>query len=457
MRRTAAAAAASALLLVLVAGPGCGGGEARREPPGWNVVFVLVDTLRADHLATWGYDRATSPFLDRLARDAVVFGQARAQAGCTFPSVNSLFTSSWPQPFVEGMKHHGVGIPEGVPTLASLLRDAGMATAAVSASTIVRVNPSKHNPDGGFGAGFDRFDDDCMWKPAGCVNDRALALVDELEEPFFLYLHYLDPHMPFAPPPQHERIWATGYEGKEWVADGRLLPLNSMLYDEGSPVELEERDLAHAIDLYDEEIAYLDGELAELVERLEADGRLDRTLLVLASDHGEELMDHGDLFHCRDMAWDTVLRTPLALWIPGVEGRRVPEALAMNVDLLPTLLDYLAVPSSIPFEGESLRPLIEEGRPVHRYAFGSQRYARTVTDGRFKLIFDIRSEEIELYDLVRDPGELVDLSVRRPERARELMAVLGRWMEVAERSQGLAERLRSADEVTEMLEAVGYL
>ena len=447
----------AAVSLMLTVSLGCA--PEADDPPQWNVVLIVVDTWRADHLRLYGYDRATTPYLDELARKAVIFEEARSDAGCTFPSANSLLTSTYPQLYLKTMKDHGWAIPSGIPTLAEMLKSAGYATSAVSASPIVRANPGRQNPDGGFDAGFDEFDDSCERQPASCVNHIAFDMMDAAEEPFFLYLHYFEPHDPYQPPEEHERVFATKDYAKSWVADGGLIPLFKMLYKEGPSVEFTDEDLAYALDLYDEEILYFDSQLKELVERLKSDGTFDRTLMVLASDHGEEFMEHDHFFHCKDLYYDTVMKTPLLFWVPGLERSLTIRELAQNLDIVPTLLDYLQIDdSAYDLKGKSLRPLIEQTRSIHRYVFGMQRHARTVTDGRFKLSYNIKSGEVKLYDLDRDPNEQMNIIARRPALANELTSVLLRWVETVEGDDvEVAERARDASEVTERLRALGYL
>ncbi len=446
-----------ALVLMLLAVLGCGA-EVSEPPPRWNIVLIVVDTWRADHLKLYGYDRSTTPFLDQFAANGVMFKDARSQAGCTFPSVNSLLTSQQPQIFLQTMKEYGWGIPGYLPTLAEMLKQVGYSTAAVSASPIIRVNPGPQNPDGGFGAGFDQFDDSCERKPAPCVNEGAFKMLDSVaEDPFFLFLQYFEPHDPFQPPADHERVFAVDDYEKSWVADGTLLPMYRMLYKEGPVVEFTDHDLAHTLDLYDEEILYFDRHFEQLIERLRNDGKLENTMLILASDHGEEFMDHDDLFHCKDLTFDTVMKTPLFVWIPGLEGRTVVEDLAQNLDIVPTILDYLEIEVDSKLEGKSLRPLIEQESSVHRYIFGMQRYARTVTDGRFKLSYNIKTGDVGLWDLDRDPGERVNIVTRRPQLAEEMTAILLRWVEQVESDVDVAARVESASEVTERLKALGYL
>jgi arylsulfatase A-like enzyme len=450
-------------LIAVASGLGCG--TSHVDPARWNVVFIVVDTLRQDHLSLYGYDRPTSPALDAFSRQAIVFDDARSQAGCTFPSVNSYLTSQHPQVFVQDMKRHGCGISEQWPTLAQMLESEGYATAAVSSSAVVRANPSKYNPDGGFGAGFETFDETCMEKPAECVNARAFEILDDIASPFFMYLHYMEPHMPYQPPATHGPVFrsqsgqpSTDSEREPVSLNRKIHRVGDMLYEDGEEIDFTDADLACMVDLYDEEIHYFDAQFQELMQRLQVDGVADRTIIIVASDHGEELLDHGHIWHCRDFTFDTVIRTPLIMKIPGVEhpGRR--RFMVQNLDIVPTVLDYLGINASqYSLEGSSLRPVIEEQGPIHEHVFCWQRYARSVTDGRFKLVYDIRSGDTSLFDLRLDPAEQKDVKASWPQVADDLSQVLLDWMEEVEGHDDLAERVLQAKRVHDMLEALGYL
>lgn len=442
------ALAALALLLAACRTPDAGG-----RP--WNVVVILVDTLRADHLGLYGYGRPTSPALDGFARDAIVFANATSQAGCTFPSVNSLLTARYPQLFL-GQGEGRIGIPEAIPTLPEILRQQGYSTAAVSASRIVRRTPSRFNRYGGFGRGFDLFDETCARQPAACVNDRALGILPGLEEPFFLYLHYMEPHAPYKPPPEHPRAFVSGSSGKRWVDRGDTEMIKRKIYGGRAEIEISDRDLAHLIALYDEEILYFDRQLDVLLGFLDRTGMIERTIVALLSDHGEEILDHGQVAHCRDLAYQTILWTPLVLKIPGVGGS-VRSSLVQNLDLLPTLLDYLGIAYDLRgLDGISLRPVIDSDRPIHRYSFASQGRSRTVRDGRLKAIYHLGNGALELFDLGSDPAELNDLASARPAVAAELLNLLGRWISSVEGGDRDAS-VESAREAEELLRAVGYL
>ncbi|HLE85725.1 MAG TPA: sulfatase-like hydrolase/transferase, partial [Thermoanaerobaculia bacterium] len=256
---------------------------------------------------------------------------------------------------------------------------------------------------------------------------------------------------PYRPPPDHARRYPDEPFTRKFVAAGNLMPIIRSLYDGGPPLDLAEGDVAQLATLYDEEVSYVDSQLAALLRALEEQGRLERTVVVLVSDHGEELLEHGEIGHCRSMAYRTVLGTPLLLKVPGVPGRR-SGARAQNLDVLPTLLDYLGVPADgLGLEGRSLRPAIEDGREVNRYVFALQGRSRAISDGRWTLIQDGETGESRLFDLETDPGETRDLAASRPAEAERLREVLLRWIE----HQGGA--LRASEEVEEHLRAVGYL
>lgn len=450
------------LFFLLIALSGCGRGEAER----WNVLLVLVDTLRADRMSLYGYSRPTTPHLEAFAEEAVVFTNARSQAGCTFPSVNSLLTSRIPATFLR--PGGTLGIPETVRSLPEILRAQGYATAAVSASPVVRNTPSRVNPVGGFGRGFDVFDESCHSEDARCINQKALGLLPEdADRPWFLYLHYMEPHAPYRPPVEHRRRIAPAAERAReqgvsaWARRGDAWPVIRRLYHGSAAHQITPQNIGHLSSLYDEEIAWFDEQLAALVDALRERRLLDRTLIVLAADHGEELYEHGHFGHCRSIAWETVLKTPLLVRIPGT-GRELRglrrDALAENLDIVPTVLDYLGISSEGQvFDGASLRPVIEKDGKVRRVSFSLQGVRRTIHDGSWKLTYDLASGGTQLFDLRADPGEQTDLSRRRPEEARRLQEILRRWIESREGPVASGESRRRAEEMEKRLRAVGYL
>jgi Sulfatase len=469
------------------------GAPAPALPPPHNVIFILVDTLRADHLAPYGYRRDTSPNLDALGRESLLFLDDRSQSSCTFPSVNSILTSRAAQAFL-GQPGGAMGLPAGIPGLAEILRARGFHTAAVSASPIVRASPGRFNPGGGFGRGFDSFQEDCVWKAADCVTDQALPHLARDPRPLLLYLHYLDPHGPYSPPPGYRRRFALGHPAKEFVRAGNPNPIAGWLYAHGPDPGVTVADLAFLEDLYDDEISFFDSQLGRLLAGLRASGLLDDSIVVFAADHGEEFLEHGDVKHCHNL-FDTTVRTPLLLRVPGARARAVAEPVE-NLDIVPTLLDLLGPGAAggtggpgaagrtggtgaaagkggaggsggagaggpgaavgARFEGRSLRPAIE-GRPLppgwQRAAQGS---LRSVSDGRLKLVHDLGTGRFALYDLAADPGETRDVLAERRRDFRRLRDVLGGWLARTE-GQAAGESVRRAEEADRRLRALGYL
>jgi len=303
---------------------------------------------------------------------------------------------------------------------------------------------------------------------------RALRHIHrfDVERPFFLYLHYMEPHAPYFHPPKHQLQFAGEYDGFDFIREGNPKPIGEMIYDDGPEYDITDRDIQHLIDLYDDEIRYFDDVFRSLLEELEARGLLEETMIVFASDHGEEFLEHGHISHCRGV-WDTVTHVPLFFKIPGVDGRRIGAAV-QNLDIVPTILDYLAIDGEeFGFEGRSLRPLIE-GSPeadlppvrseVRFIVLGSESvlaekvaFKHALIDGRYKLIKDFREQSYELYDLERDPGERENLASSRPELLQEMLAALSRTQDVEAESAAGDEDAALDPEEAERLRKLGYV
>jgi len=431
--------------------------EARwNRPDPVNVVIIMVDTLRADHMSAYGYERQTTPFINRFASQGFVFEHARSQASCTFPSVNSLLTSRNPAIFIRQGKGR-LGIPDEYPSIAEILKEHGYRTIAVSASPIVRATPSDFNPIGGFDRGFDTFVEDTLWRPGGQVNRAIIKHLDAVEEPFFLYAHYMDPHGPYRPPERYTKRFAGEYDGHHFIKRGNPVPIGKMLYKNGPYFEITDRDIQHLFDLYDDEIRYFDGVFRRLVKYLEQRDLLDRTLIIISSDHGEEFLEHGHIKHCRGV-WDTVTRVPLIFRFPGFDGGQRFGNAVQNLDIVPTILDYLEIePEGLDFEGTSLLPLLEGREPSRKFAFSDQREYRSADDGRFHLIFNGEDGTATLFDLGSDPGEQSDLFQSDHPEAMRLSDALDGWLTDTGQLMRFDEELAAARAKEEELRALGYL
>jgi arylsulfatase A-like enzyme len=380
-------------------------------------VLVTLDTTRADHLELFGYARPTSPNLTALGAESVVYERAYSTSSWTLPGHASLFTGKYPSS--HGARHDPEGslvlasaidAPTGIRarsigrderTLASLLRGAGFSTGGVVAGPwMLRVFGLAH--------GFDHWDDrgirDAVGRRARDVSDAALAWLAGAREPFFLFLNYFDPHVPYAPP----RAWARSFLPPGVAPD----PLSQ----------------TQAVDLYDAEILYMDHELGRVFDALRARGLWERTLVVVTADHGELLGDRGGEWGHERWLWEPLVRVPLVVKSagPARAGRRERELVSL-VDVLPLVLRELGLEAPGDVQGgappDAERPLLAEERPMSPESGTGEWRARW--DGRFKYLESSRGERF-LFDLERDPAESENLAPREPERASDAASQLER-------------------------------
>lgn len=372
----------AAFALVLSALSGAGACARRPEPRELNLLFVLVDTLRAD--AVFRGD-GSAPTLDRLAREGTVFARAYAQASWTLPSVSSLLTGRWTCDS-PGWAEAAQGIPDGITPLAEILKGTGRATAAFIANPLI-------NRDRGFGRGFEFWwaspTANGVFTPAAEPVDHAVAwLREHQKERFFALLHLMDPHDPYCPPAR--RVGPR----EQWP--GQPDPAFT-----GAGPMPDAATLRRWRQLYAEEVDYLDGQLARVLAALEPEVRK-RTVIVVTSDHGEEFEEHGFLKHAVTL-FDEVVRVPLLIDAPGGPGgRRVHEVVRL-VDVVPTLAELLgAAPEAsvasrwagISLAGAvrgtaAIPPLLAMGET---FGFGPLRWY--VSDGRYRVVLFNRDHRL---------------------------------------------------------------
>lgn len=324
-------------------------GACSPAPPGRpNVLLLMIDALRADHLGCYGYDRDTSPNIDRLASESVLFVEAWSQSPWTKPSIPTLFTSLYPMQHgvYEGETPGSAGFLEsdvlwdGFETLAEAFRASGF-------RTIGFVNNAHLLPEHGFAQGFDVYEQADF--PATEINAKFLAAVDETPGvPFFAYLHYLDVHWPFQPaPPFDSRFGPAGdsiFDRESWSG------LRDRIND--GVVDVTADDRSRLIALHDGGIAEMDARIGELLEALRARGLDGSTVVALTSDHGEELLDHGKVGHGGTLHQE-VLRIPMMIRVAGEAARRV-ESPARLLDVYPTLLRAAGIEVPGAIEGRDL-------------------------------------------------------------------------------------------------------
>ena len=460
------ALATAGLLLALWA---CSPGEAS-PAPARRVILITCDTLRADRLGTYGYGRGTSPRLDALAEGAAVFEEAYATAPMTQPSVSSLMTGRLPE-------HVGViggnlrRIPSEVETLAERLRSEGIATAAIVSNWVLRRAP-KPAGDVGVQQGFEHFDDRmesrelnraAFERRAPDTTDAALAWLESADasEPFFLWVHYQDPHGPYAPPAGLARKFATdaGDEPELTLGDSVLgrgqLPSYQVLGDERRPSVYR--------DLYDAEIRAFDRALGRLLGALRERGLLEDALVILTADHGESLGEHDYWFCHGENLHREVVRVPLIVRPPS--GSSAPRGrvaqVATLVDVWPTVLEAFGLDPG-PTLGRSLLAPLPEGRLVGQSLLPRGKRAKwwAIGDGRWRVVWDDRDPAPRLFDVRDDPFEENDLAAKEPERAQRMIAD---WAGVVEREATSAAELgtemggEGEEDAAEALKFLGYV
>ncbi len=429
-----------------------------------NVLVVVIDTLRADMLGCYGSPRQATPNLDAFAGEGVLFYSAYSQSPWTLPSFASLITSTYPS------QHGAVGRMEGMfYPIRKRMRKAPQSFEDQGYTTAAVVNNIFLRGVFGFNDGFGSYD----FYPAEIKKIRRADEVTGLairwlnhhekeDKPFFLLLHYFDPHFAYLPPPEFRERFGGSFKGRvmdvkhpDDVREGKVL--------------MTGMDKENMHNLYCGEVAFTDREVGRLMDHLREEGILENTVVVVTSDHGEELWDHGGFEHGHTQ-YEELLRVPLLVRFPGKEyagiGVRDPVRL---MDVMPFLHDYLGLARPDTFEGQSFLTLLR-GEDAQRdgggtgYApslffegclYGSEKKAIRVNN--LKLIMDMETKETWLFDLEKDPLEKCNLAVSSKEEAaalkQELMNLLSGLKRAGETGGRPADL---SDETMEDLRKLGY-
>ncbi|MEM7481021.1 MAG: sulfatase [Acidobacteriota bacterium] len=464
-------------------------------PPRSNILLVTVDTLRADHLSAYGYPRETSPVIDRLAAEGVRFDQPAVQWPKTGPSMASMFTATYPKD--NGIvRRIGQPLPCRFEMLAETLQRAGYQTHAVVANAALAS-------DFYFDQGFDTYIETWKLDPpedgsdpnrAEAVTQLALGLLDRIEseknedgqtKPYFLWVHYLDPHAPYVPPGE----WRDGFQDDEYFDPTERITIadkpRQQMTGIGRDQVLDGRDeLAFYRARYDAEIFYTDFQIGRLLEEVDVRGLRERTMTVFTSDHGESLGEHRYYFDHGRFGFQTCVRVPFIVHYPGVLAPRVDEAPAELLHLTPTLLEAAGVELEEGQrwrQGRSLTPrLLGETPEAPTLAYSEagwetkNKWQKIVRDERFKLVFaQTRPEQrwiggegvrFTLFDLREDPEETRNVAEEYPEDLERLQRLLSAW-NGADRFDPLLDEVGGAcgdersmgGETESLLKSLGYL
>ncbi|MFQ5718321.1 MAG: sulfatase [Acidobacteriota bacterium] len=426
-----------------------------------DIIILLVDTLRVDRLGAYGYARDTSPHIDALARDGWLFTQAASTASWTKPAIASLFTSRYPrQAGIDSASWNHAGaagevrvdvLDPRLTTLSEVLASGGYSTVAVGHNHHLTERL-------GFAQGFDRYiwglKNDVTFTSAPEIHRRFLAWVDRHRGPFFGYLHYIDVHWPYLPPPP----FAGHFAGPPPEIDYNTAGFMDAAQAAGrrGDLHLAPDLVAHMSDAYDEEIQFVDEQIGRLLEELRARDLYDSSLIVFTADHGEEFLEHGHLAHGTGL-YDVLVHVPLIIKFPcpGPScGSRTIDAQVSLLDLLPTLASAAGLTPPAGIEGADLAGPISPAR-LAISEWGEQVSLRTPSS---KFIYSLAGGTRWMYDLVHDPGESVDLSRRQPEATAALRDQVLAWVARTSGSESANRPGVAVDEQTlRQLRALGYV
>jgi len=451
-----------------------------------NVLLIVLDTLRADHLSSYGYSRNTTPNIDAVAAQGALFENAISQAPWTAPSVASLFTGLYPSVhgldggirWGKGQKSAGAKLPFAVQkvlsssqlTLAEGLRRHGYATAGFVSNLYV-------NSIFGFSQGFETYNDEHESYSKNVANVKRRGeetnkevfewLGQEPQEPFFLFVHYNDPHWPYNPPSPFGDEYVKGYRGD--LTPARTPKVVETL---GRPItNLSQEDLDYIIGLYDGETAYVDAQVGKLLEKIDSIGFEREFLTVIVADHGEEFLDHGSASHGYTL-YEEMIRVPLIVRYPRRVAPARIKAQVRVIDIMPTLFEFVGtVESEQAIQGRSFVPLLEGKTSTGiDEAFSEATYVgdrKSIrTEEGLKLIYSYADDDAMLFDLKQDPKERKSLLNGNGESplGEPLREHLSLWMKANQATrvalygaEGPDPEVVLDEETKEQLEALGYI
>ncbi|MGD8869215.1 MAG: sulfatase [Gemmatimonadales bacterium] len=449
-----------------------------------NIVLIVLDSVRQDHLSCYGYGRPTTPNIDRIAEDGIRYTRASAASCWTLPSHASLFTGLYPSQHRADLDAQQ--LESRHETIASRLKSVGYRAGSISCNSFI----TEH-----LAAGFEvNVDVEALrgasrplgrrllrgvhrrWRGltrrdrgARRATQLALRLMSEWAgEPFFLFLNYMDCHLPYRLR-SRERYEFVASEDRRRVSAAPQDPFATM----AGRVKLSESNIQDLEALYDGCLYYLDKQVGHLDRRLRDLGLSDRTLLVVTSDHGESFGEHGLMDHQFGL-YEHLLSVPLVMRVPGRKGSTSDDRITQHIDLVPTILDVVG---NAPGPSGSERShsllggagrdaafaeyLVPNLRQFHRRfpevdVSRFDRSMRSIRTERFKLIAH-QDGKAQLYDLTVDPGERVDLSGDRPRLVAQLQDRLGQTLGHWPDRGAAASRQEGQDELRERLEQLGYL
>lgn len=438
-----------------------------RDPQ--NLILITVDTLRADHLSTYGYQRNTSPELTARAEKAVVFEHAFAQWPKTVPSMVSMFTSTYAHTNGVLFGSRGQWVPDRLTTVTEVLRDSGFATHGITSNAVLASSTN-------FSQGFAGYDETWLDQSRGRahsradhVTDFAIRALNQLKgSKFFLWVHYVDPHYQYSPPAPYDRMFV----GDRFYRKDRILKVNAEDSNYYDGIARRAWDLDHSnewdfyIAQYDAEIRFLDDQLKRLFSEFDKEGIWKNSVVVLTADHGESLGENHYFFEHGWFPYTSCSHVPLLLWSPGEKPHRIAQTTAL-LDLAPSLLRRFKLPLPSSFEG---KPWGDEPRAVYVEAgeggLNRTNFTRSMVVWPYHLVYVpsptyqnmMQKAPLELYNLEKDWTENQNLVVQMPDKAKDLERQLFKWIASAPNYVPPKEKSPDYDPLAiEQMESLGYL
>jgi len=417
--------------------------EAKEAMP--NILLFTVDACRPDHFGCYGYNRNTTPNIDKLAKEGVLFTHAFSQSAWTTPGMISIFTSLYPP--THGVDAKDRTLREDVLTLPKVLKWNGY---------VVPVLPKFVDIQNYWHLGFDVVDKERFQAEEG--EDLLKLLEAYKDQKFFIWYHYHGLHLPYNPQNPYDKIFQEDiFSGISADTEAiSLVKMKSVI--KNSSISFNSIDRKVIVALYDGQVRQFDDYMGQLTEKMKKWGILDNTVIIITSDHGEELFEHGFIGHASTSLnaklYDEIIHIPLIIWWPKKIKHRVADELVQQIDVMPTILDILGLPIPEEVQGYSLVPSIQGKRannlrPVFcETILGGYQSTKEMEEIRlrcvrtkeWKLIYtntprhDLNSEGVnngkyELYNLSNDPKEERNIFENHPEVAKELKKKLFQWVE----------------------------
>jgi len=445
-------------LLVLFFGSVAGACSASRTT--YNVVLIVVDALRADHLGCYGYPLPTTPVIDRLARNALIGTNVRSQSNWTAAAMASLMTGTYPSVHKitkspEDAQDRFSIVPQGLHIISEPFQASGYFTAAVSSCGWV-------SPSSGYGKGFDVFQ--LLDRKDEVIIDGAIDLLEKKAAgPFFFYLHLLDTHDYFDLHLEAPAFGTTGFPVSETMRKLAGMPraeIYNWLGAARSPGDLSPEDIAYFRHRYDAFLNRTDRLIGKLIDRLEKGGRLGKTIVIITADHGESFFEHGRFIHGGDSLYPEVLRVPLIIHNAALFPKaKVFADPAESIDIVPTLLDLVKLQGLGPeglgqLQGRSLL-----ARPKPRILLSEIPETRKILAEGWSFIRPDPPGEVELYAVASDPGELQNVAAKNPKIVKRMNELLAKKLaESLDLSAKILPEDAPMDENTKkILKSLGYI